>query len=56
MALKTPPNAGGGIRALIAAAAQGKRLAGMSIEAQRDVMDLFVKSARDFLDSWFENE
>ena len=56
MALKTPPNAGGGIRALIAAAAQGRRLAGMSIEAQRDVMDLFVKSARDFLDSWFENE
>ncbi|MEG3150041.1 NAD(P)/FAD-dependent oxidoreductase [Sphingomonas sp. ZT3P38] len=56
MALKTPPNAGGGIRALIAAAAQGKRLAGLSIEAQRDVMDLFVKSARDFLDGWFENE
>ena len=55
MALKTPPNAGGGLRALIAAAAQGKRLAGMHIEAQRDVMDLFVKSARDFLEGWFEN-
>lgn len=56
MALKTPPNAGGGIRALIAAAAQGRRLAGMGLEAQRDVMDLFVKSARDFLDSWYEDE
>jgi phytoene dehydrogenase-like protein len=56
MALKTPPNAGGGIRALIAAAAQGRRLAGMDIEAQRDVMDLFVKSARSFLDSWYEND
>uniref|UniRef100_UPI0025E42543 phytoene desaturase family protein n=1 Tax=Sphingomonas sp. TaxID=28214 RepID=UPI0025E42543 len=55
MALKTPPNVGGGLRALITAAAQGKRLAGMGIEAQRDVMDLFVKSARDFLDSWYEN-
>jgi len=55
MALKTPPNAGGGIRALLAAASQGKRLAGMSIEAQRDTMDLFVKSARDFLNSWYEN-
>ncbi len=55
MALKTPPNVGGGLRALITAAAQGKRLAGMDIEAQRDVMDLFVKSARDFLDSWYEN-
>lgn len=56
MALKTPPNAGGGIRALLAAAAQGRKLAGMSIEAQRDTMDLFVKSARDFLDGWFEND
>ncbi|MEQ1725203.1 MAG: NAD(P)/FAD-dependent oxidoreductase [Sphingopyxis sp.] len=56
MALKTPPNAGGGLRALIAAAAQGRRLAGMDIEAQRDVMDLFVKSARSFLDSWYEND
>src|SRR3569623_317882 len=56
MALKTPPNAGGDIRALLAAAAQGKRLAGMVIEAQRDVMDLFVNSARSFLDSWYDNE
>ncbi|MEZ0242115.1 MAG: phytoene desaturase family protein, partial [Sphingomonas sp.] len=56
MALKTPPNAGGGLRALLAAASQGKRLAGMSLEAQRDTMDLFVKSARDFLNSWYEND
>jgi phytoene dehydrogenase-like protein len=55
LALKTPPNAGGGVRALLAAAAQGRRLAKMDIEAQRDVMDLFVKSARSFLDSWYEN-
>jgi phytoene dehydrogenase-like protein len=54
MALRTPPNAGGGLRALLAAASQGWRLSGMSIDAQRDVMDLFVKSARDFLDSWYE--
>ncbi|QDZ06578.1 NAD(P)/FAD-dependent oxidoreductase [Sphingomonas panacisoli] len=56
MALKTPPNAGGGLRALLAAAVQGKRLAGMNLEAQRDVMDLFVKSARDFLEGWYQNE
>jgi len=55
MALKTPPNAGGGIRDLLAAAAQGRRLAKLDIEAQRDVMDLFVKSARDFLNQWYEN-
>jgi len=56
LSLKTPPNAGGGVRALLAAASQGRKLAGMPIEAQRDVMDLFVKSARDFLDGWYENE
>jgi phytoene dehydrogenase-like protein len=56
LSLKTPPNAGGGVRALLAAAAQGKKLAGMPIDAQRDVMGLFVKSARDFLDGWYENE
>lgn len=55
LSLRTPPNAGGGLRALFAAAAQGKRLAGMDIEAQRDAMDLFVKSARDFLTGWYEN-
>ena len=56
LSLKTPPNAGGGLRALLAAATQGRRLTGMTVEAQRDVMDLFVKSARDFLDGWFEND
>lgn len=56
LALRTPPNAGGGLRDLLAAAAQGRRLAGLDIEAQRDVLDLFTKSARDFLDGWFDNE
>lgn len=56
MALKTPPNAGGGIAALLAAAAQGRELAKMPIEGQRDALALFVQSAREFLDPWFENE
>jgi len=56
LSLKSPPNAGGGIRALLSAALQGRKLAGMDIDAQRDVMDLFVKSARDFLDSWYESD
>ena len=57
LALKTPPNAGGGLRALLAAARAGQaRSPSMDLEAQRDVMDLFAKSARDFLDGWFENE
>lgn len=55
LALRPPPNAGGGIRALAAAAMQGRRLAGMPLERQRDMLELFTKSARDFLDRWFEN-
>ena len=56
LALKTPPNAGGGIAALVAAATQGWPLMGMGLEGQRDVLDLFVKSARDFLDGWYESD
>ena len=56
LALKSPPNIGDGFKTLIDGARQGKRLAKMPIEQQRDVLDLFVKSARTFLDSWFESE
>jgi phytoene dehydrogenase-like protein len=56
MALRTPPNAGGGLKALIAAAVQGWPLARLPLERQRDVLDLFAKSARTFLDAWFESE
>lgn len=56
LALQIPPNAGGGPAALLAAAKQGGRLARMPIEKQRDVLDLFTKSARAFLDGWFESD
>src|SRR5580698_9783403 len=56
LALKTPPNAGGGLRSLLAAAIQGRMLAAMPLERQRDTLDLFTKSARAFLDGWFESE
>ena len=56
LALKTPPNLGGGIRTLVEGALQGRRLARMPLDQQRDVLDLFMKSARTFLDSWFESE
>ncbi|MDX3884938.1 MAG: NAD(P)/FAD-dependent oxidoreductase [Sphingomonas sp.] len=55
LALRAPPNAGGGLRALLAAAAQGRLAAALPLDRQRDMLDLFVKSARDFLDGWFEN-
>jgi phytoene dehydrogenase-like protein len=56
LAMAAPPNAGGGLRALLAAAVQGKRFAALSVPQQRDVLDLFTKSARSFLDGWFDSE
>jgi len=56
LALKSPPNVGEGLRTLLAGAAQGWGLSQLGLEAKRDVLDLFTKSARSFLDSWFESE
>jgi len=55
LALRTPPRAGGGLRALLAAASQGRELARLPVPRQRDLLDLFTKSARAFLDGWFES-
>src|SRR5690606_6915458 len=41
---------------LIKAAGLGRRLLGLSIEDQRLLVDLFTKSAADFLAGWFESE
>ncbi|WP_340265971.1 phytoene desaturase family protein [Sphingobium mellinum] len=54
--LKTPPHAGGGLSTLAAALHHGRRIAGLSIEQRRDLLDLFAKSARAFLDGWFESD
>ncbi|WEK47765.1 MAG: NAD(P)/FAD-dependent oxidoreductase [Candidatus Andeanibacterium colombiense] len=56
LALKAPPNLGEGFRTLIDGALQGRGLAKLSLPQKRDVLDLFTKSARSFLDSWFESE
>ena len=56
LALKSPPNVGGGIKTLIDGALQGRGLMKLSLSQQRDVLELFTKSARSFLDSWFESE
>jgi phytoene dehydrogenase-like protein len=56
LALKTPPNAGGGLPALLTAASQGKQFARLGLPRQRDLLDLFFKSARAFLDGWFESD
>ncbi|WP_128893199.1 NAD(P)/FAD-dependent oxidoreductase [Erythrobacter sp. HKB08] len=56
LALKSPPNVGEGLRTLIAGASQGWGMAKLSLEAKRDILDLFTKSATSFLGQWFESE
>lgn len=56
MALQIPPNVGGGLTALAAAARQGWPIANLDIATQRDLLDVFTKSARDFLAPWFEDD
>ncbi|AYV46933.1 FAD-dependent oxidoreductase [Caulobacter flavus] len=56
LAQETPPNLGDGLPGILRALRQGGRLAMLSRERKRDLLDLFTKSARDFLNGWFESE
>jgi phytoene dehydrogenase-like protein len=58
--LETPPNvtAGswvGAMPELLRGARLGKRIAKLDMTLRRDLLDLFVKSAGDYLDTWFES-
>ena len=60
LVLQTPPNRveGGWLGALpelIKAALLGNRVRKLSLPAQRELLDLFTKSAGDYLDGWFES-
>jgi phytoene dehydrogenase-like protein len=59
--LQSPPNLGGpfvveGWRDLFAAAKLLLQMGRLPREGQRDLVDVFTKSAGDWLDSWFESE
>jgi phytoene dehydrogenase-like protein len=56
LALKTPPNAGGGIMEMVRGAGLGRRMLGLGLDDKRLVVDLFTKSAADYLSAWFESE
>lgn len=62
LALETPPNLAtgqglaAGLSALIEAAKVGNRLRSLGLEGQRDLLELFTRSAGDVLDQWFESE
>jgi phytoene dehydrogenase-like protein len=60
LVLETPPNvtAGGWLAAipeLLRGARSAKRIAKLDMPMRRELLDLFVKSAGDYLDAWFES-
>jgi len=62
LALQTPPNleTGQGLAAnlgsLLDTAKVGARLRSLGLEGQRDLVELFTRSAGDVLDQWFESD
>ena len=60
LVLETPPNvtAGSWLTAmpeLLRSARLGKRISKLDMPMRRELLDLFVKSAGDYLDAWFES-
>ena len=53
---QTPPNLGGGLRELFSGIGLGNELRKLGKEAQRDLLDLFGKSAGEILDHWFDSD
>ena len=56
LVLETPPNAGGGLRALWEGVRLSRSILKLPLEGQRDLAALFTESAADYLGRWFENE
>jgi phytoene dehydrogenase-like protein len=61
LVLRAPPNITEGwsrrsVLELVKAAALGRRLSRLSMEERRVLLDLFTKSAAEYLDGWFEAE
>ena len=54
--LRTPPNAGGGVAEIVRNAGLARRLTGLGVEDHRLLVDLFTRSAAEFLDGWFESD
>jgi phytoene dehydrogenase-like protein len=62
LARETPPNLATGqgiaanLGALLTTARVGNRLRSLGLEGQRDLMEIFTRSAGDVLDQWFESD
>jgi phytoene dehydrogenase-like protein len=62
LALRAPPNLAterglaANLGALLDTAKVGNRLRSLALEGRRDCLELFTRSAGDFLDQWFESD
>ena len=56
MLLETPPNVGGGFGDFVSSLKTANRLRKLDMNARRNVLDFFTKSAGDVLDAWFESD
>lgn len=54
--LETPPNFGDGVKAIFKSARLAGRLWRLAADDRRLIVDLFTKSAADFLAEWFESD
>jgi phytoene dehydrogenase-like protein len=56
LALETPPNVGGGLDDLWRALTAVRRVRALDMEARRDLLALFTRSAAELLERWFESD
>jgi phytoene dehydrogenase-like protein len=56
LVLRCPPNVGGGMNDLLRAVGAGRLFRGLEMEARRDLLAFFTRSAAELLEGWFESE
>jgi len=56
LVLECPPNVGGGLLDVMRAWRAGRLARRLDIEARRDLLELFTKSAAEMLERWFESD
>ena len=54
--LETPPNVGGGLHDVLGFMRTGLRMKSLGMEARRDLLELFTRSAAELLERWFESD
>jgi len=55
LVLKCPPNVGGGLHDMLRAVQAGRLFRALDMEARRDLLAFFTRSAGELLDEWFES-